>query len=52
MSTRTARTKAKVLWQWHAVWIGVHYSAFNRRVCLNVIPFLTLCIVFRGGIEP
>lgn len=33
-------------------WVGAHYSPHNKRLCINPIPFLTLWIVFPGGIAP
>lgn len=36
-------------WAW---WLGVHYSPFNRRVCVTLIPMLTLWFTFRGGRAP
>jgi hypothetical protein len=36
----------------HALWIGMHYSAFNKRVCINLLPMLTIWIAFKGGATP
>jgi hypothetical protein len=33
-------------------WIGAHWSAGNRRLCVNVLPFWTIAIVFPRGIDP
>lgn len=35
-----------------ALWIGVHYSSFNKRLCINVLPCLTLYFVAAGGNPP
>lgn len=35
-----------------AFWIGAHYSIYNRRLCINLLPMLTIWIVFKGGIIP
>lgn len=37
---------------WNAVWIGMHYSKYNKRTCLNLIPFVTFWVVFAGGTPP
>jgi hypothetical protein len=31
-----------VLFNPHALWVGGHYSSWHRRVCINLIPCLTL----------
>jgi hypothetical protein len=33
-------------------WIGVHYSPYNRRFCINLIPCVTFWIVLKGGFTP
>ncbi len=44
--------KAGFLFNPRAFWIGVHYSPFNRRLCINVIPFVTIWVAFEGGNAP
>jgi hypothetical protein len=44
--------KAGVLWRWGSCWIGAHWSAQNRRLCLNILPFFTIWIVWPGGQTP
>jgi hypothetical protein len=41
-----------VLFNPRAFWIGAHYSIYNRRLCINVLPLLTVLIVFKGGVVP
>lgn len=36
----------------YAFWLGAHYSAYNKRLCINVLPMLTIWIVFDGGTVP
>lgn len=36
----------------NAWWIGVHYSPFNKRFCINVLPFVTFWIVLPNGNIP
>lgn len=43
---------AGLLWNWKACWIGWHYSAYNRRLCVNLVPFFTLWFALEGGKLP
>ena len=36
----------------HALWVGLHYSEHNRRLCVNILPGVTLWYVKRGGRLP
>lgn len=36
----------------HAWWLGVHYSSYNRRYCINLLPCLTVWVSLPGGNEP
>lgn len=33
-------------------WIGAHWSPQNKRLCINLIPCVTLWVVFPGGVKP
>lgn len=35
-----------------SAWIGVHWSTYNRRFCINLIPCVTLWVVLPGGRIP
>lgn len=35
-----------------AAWVGWHYSPYNKRLCVNLVPFLTLWWVKPGGQLP
>jgi hypothetical protein len=35
-----------------SLWIGAHWSAQNRRLCVNFLPCCTLWLVWPGGIRP
>lgn len=35
-----------------AFWIGAHWSTYNRRWCINVLPCITVWIALRGGKQP
>lgn len=36
----------------HSFWIGYYYSPYNRRICINPIPFFTIWIVKPNGKSP
>lgn len=44
--------KAGILLRWGSAWVGVHWSPFNRRACINIIPFVTIWITLEGGTTP
>lgn len=33
-------------------WVGFHWSRANRRLCVNLIPFITIWICPPGGVAP
>lgn len=41
-----------LLWNWSACWVGYHYSPHHRRLCVNVVPFLTIWYTMPGGVLP
>lgn len=41
--------KAGVLLNPGSFWVGVHFSKFNRRFCINLVPCVTIWIVLQGG---
>lgn len=41
-----------ILFRWRSLWIGAHWSPYNRRLCINLLPMITLWIVWPGGITP
>lgn len=44
--------KAGVLLRLGSAWIGVHWSPYNRRFCINLVPFVTIWITLKGGNVP
>jgi hypothetical protein len=44
--------KVYFLVQGGAFWIGAHYSTDTKRLCIQLVPFLTICIVGEGGQVP
>ena len=43
---------AGVLWNPNALWVGSHYSPYNKRHCINLVPCLTVWVRLSGGKEP
>jgi hypothetical protein len=41
-----------ILFRWGSAWIGAHWSPHNWRVCVNLLPFVTVWVVLPGGIAP
>jgi hypothetical protein len=41
--------RAGMLINWRAWWVGAHWSSTNRRLCLNLVPCLTLRATLPGG---
>lgn len=44
--------KSGVLINWRALWIGAHWSAANRRLCVNLVPCVTIWVALPGGKVP
>lgn len=36
----------------HAWWVGAHYSPYNKRLCVNILPCCTIWFIFPGGTAP
>lgn len=35
-----------------AAWLGGHWSKWNRRLCFNILPCVTVWVAFPGGKRP
>lgn len=46
------RVRVGVLFKPGSFWVGVHWSKRNRRICLNLVPMVTIWIALRGGYTP
>lgn len=44
--------KFGVLFRLESFWVGAHYSHRNRRLCVNIIPFVTVWVTREGGKVP
>lgn len=57
MSRHLTRLRVKqhhigLLFNPHALWVGVHYSGYTRRFCVNIVPCLTVWWALPGGKQP
>jgi hypothetical protein len=50
--SRVTTYRCGVLVRLASMWIGVHYSAFDRRFCINLLPCVTFWITQPGGHLP
>lgn len=45
-------------WAWGVLvrggscWVGCHWSPYNKRACINLIPFVTIWVTAPGGRIP
>lgn len=46
------RPRFGLLFRWASCWIGAHWSPYNRRWCINPVPFVTLWVALPGGRVP
>lgn len=44
--------KAGILFRLQSFWIGIHYSKYCKRWCINLIPCVTLYICKSDGMIP
>lgn len=44
--------KCGFLFQCGGFWMGVHYSKYNRRFCVNFLPCCTFWVTLAGGKTP
>lgn len=52
MMVSTSGYRVGILWQPGGLWVGVHYSPFCKRYCINLIPCVTLWIAKPDGKIP
>jgi hypothetical protein len=43
------RYAAGLVLNYRAGWIGAHWGQHNKRLCINLLPFVTLWITMPGG---
>jgi len=44
--------KIGILFNRGGAWIGWHWSEYNQRLCINVVPFLTIWVTLPDGKVP
>lgn len=48
----TARIRCGLLFRATSFWVGMHYSNFDKRFCINLLPCITFWITLPGGHIP
>lgn len=41
--------KIGVVFRPGSLWLGAHWSGYNRRLCVNIVPMLTVWFTLPGG---
>ena len=50
---RTAsRTRVWLVVRPGSLWVGAHWSGNTGRLCINVLPCITVAVVYPGGADP
>lgn len=44
--------KAGIILRLGSFWVGAHWSGYNKRLCVNVVPCLTIWVTLKGGNTP
>lgn len=44
--------KAGIIVRLGSFWLGAHWSPYNRRLCVNLIPCVTVWVTLPGGNTP
>lgn len=44
--------KCGIICRTGSLWIGVHWSPYNKRFCINLIPCVTFWVTLPGGVIP
>lgn len=47
---RTSKLAIGIVARPGSLWLGAHWSKFNRRLCLNLLPMLTIWFALPGGV--
>lgn len=46
---REASWHAGIVFRPGSLWVGAHWSKYNRRLCLNLLPMVTIWFTLPGG---
>ncbi|MFZ2452593.1 MAG: hypothetical protein WAW36_18960 [Methylovulum miyakonense] len=44
--------KIGILFRLSSFWVGAHWSPYNQRLCVNLIPCVTIWITAKHGKTP
>ena len=44
--------KVGYLFRLTRAWVGFRWSPFNKRLCINLLPCVTIWVALPGGNEP
>ncbi len=44
--------KSGIIIRLKSFWIGCHYSDYNKRYCLNILPCITIWWISKTGNSP
>lgn len=44
--------KIGLLFRMSSFWVGAHWSPYNKRLCVNLIPGVTFWLTLPGGNAP
>ena len=44
--------KTGLLFRTGSFWVGVHWSPYNKRLCINFLPCVTWWVTLPGGRVP
>jgi hypothetical protein len=50
--SRVNRLHCGLLFRLPSFWVGLHYSSFDRRFCVNPLPCVTFWLTLPGGHIP
>lgn len=50
--TYTDHWQFGLIFRLESLWVGIHWSKTNRRLCVNLIPCLTFYVTLAGGDTP
>ena len=46
------KSKYGLLINKNSLWVGIHYSNFNKRWCINIFPMITIWFIKKSGKKP
>jgi len=46
------RRRWGIVFRWGSLWVGGHWAGQHKRLCVNLIPFVTVWVIGEGGDIP